>query len=155
MRIFFLLVAFFLFLQTSYAQNTNTDSTSGADKICLTIGILQGGGSIIGLDAEGLVAERLGLQLGAGLIGYGAAINYHFKPTIRSSFLSLTYSHQGFGNTYTQSIIGPTYVYRSKKWFTAQIGIGRRVGKGPALDQKEYDKTPIVLLYSIGAYFTQ
>ncbi len=118
----------------------------------ITIGILNGGGSLIGLDFEKLVSKKIGLQVGAGLLGYGAGINYHFKPNIRSSFISLQYWHQGFGELFVQDVLGPSFVYRGKKWLTFQIGIGSNIQQGPAYP--EYmDRQPIMLMYSIGAYF--
>ncbi len=118
----------------------------------LTVGILQGGGSLVGADFETLLTDKFGVQLGAGLVGYGAGINYHLKPSIRSSFFSLQYWHQGVGEGYSQSLLGPTFVYRGKKWFTAQIGLGYVLGYGPAWSSTAA-KSPIILLYSIGAYF--
>ena len=92
------------------------------------------------------------MQVGAGYRGYGAGINYHFKPSIRSSFLSFQYWHQGFGDYYTQSLAGLNYVYRGKRWLTAQIGVGLPIEQGPAwpLSDKQPD---IMFMYSIGAYF--
>lgn len=118
----------------------------------ITVGFLQGGGSMIGFDMEILVSERVGLQVGSGYIGIGGGINYHFKPSIRSSFLSLQYWHQGINKTYTQSMIGPTYVFRAKKIFTFQAGIGYALEEGPAWP-KDKEQPPVMLLYSIGAYF--
>ena len=118
----------------------------------LTIGILQGGGSLFGADFETLVSKQLGLQIGAGLIGYGGGINYHFKPSIHSSFLSLQYWHQGIGSSTAQAVVGPTFVYRAPKWFTAQIGLGYVLEYGPAWPSSS-PKSPVILLYSIGAYF--
>jgi len=117
----------------------------------ITIGIMQGGGSLIGADFEFLLTDNFGFQVGAGLIGFGAGINYHFKPSIRSSFISLQYWHQGIGKSFTQSVIGPNYVYRGKRWFTFQIGLGVPLDKGPAL-ASDYEQPPVMLLYSIGAY---
>ena len=55
----------------------------------VTIGVMQGGGSLIGADFEFLLTDYFGFQVGAGIIGYGAGLNYHFKPSIRSSFISI------------------------------------------------------------------
>lgn len=118
---------------------------------CITIGILQGGGSLIGADLEFLITHGFGFQIGAGFIGYGGGLNFHFKPSIRSSFFSFQYWHQGIGKSFAQTLLGPTFVYRSKKWFTAQIGLGLPLQKGPALS-KDYKQPPVELLYSIGAY---
>jgi len=135
---------------TTFAQ-VNPDY-SVENKNSLTVGILQGGGSLVGADFEALLTHKFGVQIGAGIIGYGAGINYHFKPSIRSSFLSLQYWHQGIGNSTTQTILGPTYVYRARKWFTAQIGFGYVLEHGPAWPSS-MPKSDFILLYSIGAYF--
>lgn len=123
-----------------------------SENAAITIGFLQGGGSLIGLDFEALVTDRVGIQAGAGFVGFGFALNYHFKPTIRSTFLSLTYWHQGIGESFAQSVLGPTIVFRGKRWFTAQIGFGFPLDLGPALENTDYEQPPFMLLYSIGAY---
>ena len=122
------------------------------EKVCVTVGILQGGGSLIGADLEFMPTKYVGFQVGAGFVGAGAALNIHLKPTIRSSFFSLAYWHQGFGETHAQSLVGSTFVYRSKKWFTAQLGLGVPTSKGPAWPS-DMDQSPVMLMYSIGAYF--
>ena len=117
----------------------------------ITIGFLQGGGSLVGADLELLVANHFGFQIGVGLVGFGGGLNYHFKPSIRSSFISLQYWNQGIGDSFTQNVIGPNFVYRGKRWFTAQIGAGIPLGKGPALPD-DYEQPSVMLMYSIGAY---
>ena len=116
----------------------------------LTVGILQGGGSLIGVDFELLLTDKIGVQLGFGYIGFGGGINYHLNPSIRSSFISLQYCHQGVGETYTQSLIGPSFVYRARKLFTAQLGLGYLIENGPAWGDR--DPIPIMLTYAIGIY---
>src|SRR6218665_3600051 len=37
-------------------------------KSCLTVGILQGGGSLVGVDFEFLLTNGVGIQLGAGIV---------------------------------------------------------------------------------------
>ncbi len=122
-----------------------------AKRNSLTIGILQGGGSLIGADFEFLLTKHFGFQVGAGFVGFGGGLNYHFKPSIRSSFISLQYWNQGIGKFFTQNIIGPNFVFRGKKWLTFQIGLGFPLEKGPAMPDDFY-QPPIMLLYSIGAY---
>jgi hypothetical protein len=117
-----------------------------------TAGFLEGGGSLVGFDCEMMISKSVSFQLGAGIIGFGLGINKHFKPTIRSSFLSLQYWHQGFGNTYSQSLIGPNIVFRAKKIFSFQIGLGYALGKGPAWPENK-TQPPIMLTYAIGCYF--
>ena len=145
-----IVIGLFLFSFQLFAQ---IDEVIPPEKrTSLTVGILQGGGSIVGADFEALLSDRVGAQIGFGFLGYGAALNYHFKPTIRSSFMSLMYWHQGVGNGYTQSLIGPNYVFRGKKWFTAQIGLGYVLGYGSGWPTT-VKQTPVILTYAIGAYF--
>ena len=117
----------------------------------ITIGILQGGGSLVGADMEFLLTKQLGIQVGAGIVGFGGGINYHFKPSIRSSFISLLYWNQGVGDYFVQNMIGPNFVYRGKKWFTFQIGFGFPLSEGPAMPD-DFEQPPVMLMYSIGAY---
>jgi len=117
----------------------------------ITIGILQGGGSIVGADFEILMTERFGFQVGAGLVGFGGGFNYHFRPSIRSSFISLQYWNQGIGASFAQNLVVSNFVYRGKKWFTFQIGLGVPLSKGPGLPV-DFKQPPVMLTYSVGAY---
>lgn len=128
------------------------DTLKGEDpKLAVSIGILHGGGSLVGADFEFLVSKRVGLEVGAGLVGLGAAINYHLQPSLRSSMIALQYWHQGLGDTYTQSLLGPAYVFRVKKLFTASLGLGYALEKGPNWPDNK-DQPPVMLTYSIGIY---
>jgi len=120
-------------------------------KAAMTFGILNGGGGLVGADLEFLVADRVGIQLGAGLVSYGVGINYHLGSGIRTSMINFGLWHQGVGQTHTQTLVGQTYIYRARKLFTSQIGLGFLVKEGPAWPA---DKThsPVMLLYSIGFY---
>ncbi|MBQ8958607.1 MAG: hypothetical protein IJ057_08950 [Bacteroidales bacterium] len=99
-----------------------------------------------------MFSNHFSAQAGMGLTSFGGGINYHFKPYINSSMISLMYWHQGLGNTYTQAVVGPVYTFRAPKVFQFQIGLGARVGEGPALPEANKD-VPMMLLYSIGVYF--
>jgi hypothetical protein len=118
-----------------------------------TIGVLEGGGSLIGMDYEFMPLSHLGLQAGIGFKGFGGGINYHFKPWARRSFLSLQYWHQGIDKTYVQALIGPSYVYRAEGIFTFQIGIGFLVEKGPNYHAAFNKEIPVMLTYAIGLHF--
>ena len=130
-----------LFSQSEQSVGTGKRSS-------LTIGILQGGGSLIGADLEFLLTDRFGFQVGFGYIGFGGGLT----PSISSSFISLQYWNQGINETFAQNAIGTTFVFRGKKWFTFQIGLGVPLERGPALPEN-FKQPPIMLLYSIGAYF--
>ena len=51
---------------------------------CFTVGYLQGGGSMIGVDFEAVIQNQLSAQLGAGLYGFGFGVNYHLTNVFRS-----------------------------------------------------------------------
>ncbi len=138
-------------LSTNLFSQTEQISNVEEKRNCITIGFFQGGGSLIGADFEFLLTDRFGIQLGAGIVGFGGGINYHLKPSIRSSFISLQYWNQGVGDAFAQNLIGPNFVYRGKRWFTFQIGLGATLSKGPALPDN-YEQSPIMLMYSIGGY---
>jgi hypothetical protein len=121
---------------------------------CITLGVLNGGGSLLGVDLEFGFGKSFGIQVGAGLVGLGAGMNFHFKPTLRSSFLSFQYWHQGVGNSFSQSLLGPSIVFRARKVFTAQIGLGYALEQGPAWPES-MEQPPVMLTYSIGIYFPQ
>ena len=153
MKFLFGLLLFCSFLNAKSQDSliVNPDKLNSQSRYSITVGVLQGGGSIIGADLEELLTDRIGIQFGAGYLGFGGAINYHLKPNISSSSISLQYWHQGFVKSYTQSIIGSTYIFRAKKHFTFQIGIGFAVDKGSnwPLNKKQ---SPVMLMYSIGEY---
>ena len=130
----------------------NEEEPATIDRGALTIGLLNGGGGILGADLEIMMSSRIGVQAGLGLYSYGAGINFHLEPGIRSSLMNFGYWHQGIGDSHTQTIIGPSYVYRSRKNFTSQIGLGFLIEEGPAWpsDKKHL---PVMLVYSLGFYF--
>jgi len=149
MKILLIVFLFSLSISNLYSQIENFENEN---KFAFTFGILHGGGGLVGSDLEFLLSEQLGLQFGAGFYSFGAGINYHFKPSITSSFISFQYWKQGFGDSFVQSAIGPSYVYRAKKWFTQfQIGIGKTLEEGPAFPANR-EQPPLMLLYSIGVY---
>jgi hypothetical protein len=132
-------------------ENIARDESLPDYRQCITIGILQGGGSLIGADLELKLTDRFAVQAGAGFIGFGAGLNLHFKPTLRSSCFSLQYWHQGYGDTYTQSLIGPSIVIRGKRWLSAQIGLAALIESGPGWpDDQEQPST--MLTYALGFY---
>lgn len=144
----------FLLLTLSLAAQeiaTLTEMPAKEPKVAITLGVLQGGGGLVGADLEVMVSNRVSFQLGAGLLSYGAGINYHLKPQINSSMISLAYWHQGIGEYHTQTLLGPSYVFRAKKIFTAQLGLGYALEKGPAWPVTK-TQPPAMLLYSIGIY---
>ncbi|MBE0640433.1 MAG: hypothetical protein IH599_00250, partial [Bacteroidales bacterium] len=102
MKSLWIIIALTCFTSGLYSQYSQRKRDYSSNAI--TLGILQGGGSLIGADIEFLLAGRLGIQAGAGLVGYGGGINYHLGPSIRSSFISLQYWNQGIGDSFTQSV---------------------------------------------------
>ena len=127
--------------------------TAQVDKrAAVTVGFLQGGGSLIGVDFEYLIAPKIGLQAGIGYIGFGAGLNYHLKPAINSSFISIAYWHQGIGESFAQDVAGGVFTFRARKLLSASLGLGIPLSRGPSLAD-DFEQPPVMLLYSIGIYF--
>jgi hypothetical protein len=144
-----------------YGQENGTASENDVleenrKNTALSLGVLMGGGSLIGADFEFMLPKtRLSVQVGAGISSFGGGINYHLKENINSSFISLQYLYQQFGDNHYASWLGPMYIYRAKKLFQVGIGVGSLVEKGPkwrTLPEKD-QKVSATFLCSIGVYF--
>ena len=98
MKKFVLIVLVALFSVQLMAQRVPSEK-----KMSISAGVLQGGGGLVGADFEFMLGNHFSAQAGIGFTSFGAGINYHFKPFINSSMISLLYWHQGIGNTYTQA----------------------------------------------------
>lgn len=116
-----------------------------------TFGILQGGGGIVGFEIGRLVSKYVGVHIGAGIVSFGGGVDFHFKPTALSSYVSLQYWHQGIKDDFVQSLLGPSYVWRSKFGLTAQIGIGFTVDRS-RLGIATVGDNFGMLTYAIGYY---
>jgi hypothetical protein len=122
-------------------------------QFCFSFGFLVGGGGITGIDIERLISPRMGVQAGIGLISADVGLNFHFKPVIRSSFISVKYWHQGFGRFHYQSLFGPSFVFRRIKWFMVEGGLAVPLSKGPLYNNNAI-QTPVQLTFAIGSYLT-
>lgn len=135
---------------SSFCQYSHVSESSPDERAAVTIGLLNGGGGLIGADFEYLVNDKIGITAGIGFVSWQAGLNYHLKMGgVRSSYINIGYWHQGMGDTYVQSILGPSFIFRARKIFQAQIGVGAQLETGPAYS---IDETPIVLMYSVGIY---
>lgn len=136
-------------LLSVFAIQVSAQRVPSEKKCSIAAGYLNGGGGLIGVDFEYLMMPQLSVQAGVGVVSFGGAINYHFKPYINSSMMSLSYFHQGIGDSYFCSWLGPMYTFRAPKVFQASIGYGLCVDQGPAADKKYYGS----ILFTFGVYF--
>lgn len=160
MKKIFLLSAFIVFTGVVFAQtgdilqqggSTEQIQTDIPKKLAINAGILMGGGSLVGADFEYMPASKLGIQAGMGISSYGFGLNYHLKEQVNSSFISVQYWNQGFGDNHYASYVGPMFVFRAKKIFQAGIGFAAILNKGPQF--KSDTDVNAALLYNIGVYF--
>jgi hypothetical protein len=63
--------------------------------------------------------------------------------------ISFQYWRQGFGNNFVQSLIGPNFVFRANKVFTASVGLGYVLGTNPL---SIVLNNQIILTYAVGAH---
>jgi hypothetical protein len=156
MRTFITLFLFSFLIGISYAQDQAEEKRKlESPQNAVTIGLLQGG-SLIGFDYEFRVNDRFGVQVGTGIFGFAAGVNYHFTKATNGPFLSISYKNPGFGY---MSTIGPEY---GRRWFfndnwgiSLQVGYGHIVSKSDEFKKEfEKDKTMNGLLtYSLGIVF--
>ena len=160
--------------QIGHRRDLFVSNADSALHICFTTGMFYGGGALFGFEFENKFFNRIGIQhgygcsfskisnpenigllhLGVNYISFGAGLNYHLKPTLRSSYISFQYWTQGVFDEFLQSVTGPVFVYRSKKFFTAQIGLGYVITKKPVF-QYQYVKAPFMITYAIGFYLVE
>ena len=152
----FVLTASLCFGQQGLAES-DAQPVERSSRSSINVGVLMGGGGLIGADLEFLVGKRVGLQVGGGLGSAGFGVNYHLQPNnIRSSFLSVQYWHQGFGNNFYASYVGPMFVFRARRILQIGIGFGTVISTGPGWERAWAGRNApgnIALLYNIGMYF--
>ena len=124
-----------------------------------TVGFLQGGGGLIGVDHERMLSDHWGASAGIGIFSFGFAIHYHIEPSLVSNSIALVYWNQGLEETMSARYLGLTYVFRSKtSGWSGQLGLGSVLYRSKKL-QEELERTlgsdlpSVVALYSIGYMF--
>ena len=115
-------IAMVVMVQLSMALVAET--TYDGSSSMMTVGVLQGGGGLVGIDYEKLVSDRWGISGGIGVLSYGAALHYHLVPSISSHSIALTYWNQGFDPSNAMRYFGVSFVFRSAitRW-TGQLGL--------------------------------
>ena len=104
----YLLVALLL---AAFSVGAMAQREPSPKKCAISAGVLQGGGGLVGVDFEAMIGSHFSAQAGVGLLSFGVGVNYHFKPFINSSMVSLVYWHQGLGDSHTVGWVGPQYTY--------------------------------------------
>jgi len=128
-----------------------------ASDMAISVGVLNGGGALIGVDMEKLVTDRIGLSVGAGLVAFGAGLNIHFSPTVSSSSIRIGFNNQGTtGENVMMRSVGVSYLGRSSTGkFEWQLGLAHPFNVNQKVKDAfgGEDPPPVILTYSIGAYF--
>jgi len=138
-----------------FAQQSATPSPKSN---AIAIGLFQGGGGLIGVDYERLIAGGLGVQAGVGLVSFGAGLTYHFEETADSNALWLGLWNQGIpGDTNSTTYWGISYIMRGWGWLNGQLGLAYVPFRGAQAaanlqSLSGQSPPPIALLYSLGWY---
>ena len=149
-----------VFLEPQKAQSSQVElqpkPVGREEKVAIDAGLFMGGGGLFGADLEFMLSKRLALQFGTGFWPIGTAtcsFNFHLKPYINSSFVSLQYYHLGFGGNYIGSTLGPMFSFRAKKIFQAGAGYGYVLSKGPLWNDAYKEDVQMLIWFNIGLYF--
>lgn len=140
--------------------SAQASSSPATEANAITIGVLQGGGGLVGMDYEFLVDDRWGVQLGAGLVSLGAGLTYHHENSVHSNAFWFGLWNQGLpGDSYSATYVGVSYIMRGWGWLNGQIGIAYIPFRGAELVRtmkdmsgSDQDLPPVALLYSLGWY---
>lgn len=81
----------FLFMLTIVAAPAQQSHPSSSGSSSVSTGLLHGGGALIGVDLEYFLTDRIAVQAGGGIVGLGAAVNYHLESDVYSPAVSLQY----------------------------------------------------------------
>jgi hypothetical protein len=137
----------------AFLRNGEPLQEDDQSSVAFAFGVLHGGGSLFGGDLEFRLGRFTAIQFGVGFKGYGAALNFHLAPSLRSSYLSLMYWHQGIGSSFSQSMVGPTVVVRAWGFFTFSLGLGYILDQNPnfIVEKKKGD---VIHTYAVGGYAT-
>lgn len=84
---------------------------------------LGNGGSLLGMDFESAAPNHIGVQAGAGLIGFDFGVNIHFMPDVRSNYISLQLWHVGAPGLFSLILASYTYGVRSNGGVAFQAGL--------------------------------
>jgi len=136
-------------ISAQYAQDFKPEKTSS-----ITVGLLQNA-TLIGAEFETMAYKDIGVQLGAGVLGYSAGIDLHFDHSIRSSSISCQYFVNNLGGDRIYNSWATQFIYRGKKWLTMRAGLIHLLSSGTDYTPNFYDGQihGFFFLLSIGAYF--
>ena len=123
------------------------------ERVAINFGAFMGGGGLIGVDLGVLLGNRIGIQGGVGLPSFGIGLNYHLRPYINSSFVSLKFSQLGFGNLHTATTIGPGFDFRTRRFFQAGIDFGYVINKGPNFYNIFNEDINVLFNFRVGLFF--
>lgn len=147
--IIFLFCSVFAYSQDYFPNDTlEKKETIHLHKYTISSGFMHGGGAIIGTDLEYLFNNRFGAQVGLGFHAVGMGLNYHIASGPNTSFFTIQYRNE-ISNS--QQSIGPAFVFRAKRLFTAQAGVGVLLGNN---DYSKPISSYTIITYAIGLYTT-
>jgi len=134
--------------QKIFNDTINIDKTR-----CISLGILEGGGALLGFDFEQMILRPVSAQVGAGFFGdaFDMGLNVHFTKSIDSPFLSFQYCIQQYQDNPKRCILGASMVYRGLKMFTCMVGYGREIHSS-FLGSTTPEGNPNMIIFAVGIY---
>lgn len=140
-----------------YSQAQNSPIYEGYKphhKFSVSAGLTNGINSMLSANINYMPGNVIGWQLGAGMEGVGAALNFHLRQEVNSPAITVNYWYNGLGNNYEQSVFGMTYMHRTQRYLSTQLGLGYITTSDGNFNNNARD-SGIVILYSLGVYFSR
>ena len=123
----------------------------------LEIGYQLGGKTYLGAEYEYRFSKYIGLNLGAGILGYTAGFKFHTCPCRTGPFLNISFKDGYFGKFSTiNAELGGVLVFFDKE---EKLGLLGQVGFGQILYvssgyndkfSKSYNKNDMIMAFGVG-----
>jgi len=132
-------ILFILFGFAISAQQAATAPDKSDKNQAIAIGVgYPFGGSLLGVEYERRLFDQLAFTAGAGVIGFGGGLNYHFDKSLDSSFLHVGVSDMIPGDS--GMILGETSLNgRFFGWLEGSLGYAYIIKAGDKF-KEDYEK---------------
>lgn len=120
----------------------------------VALGYQIGGNTLVGFDYELRVSDLVGIHAGAGYIGAGGGVRFHFDDEVHASYFDINYKDCGLG--LMESIgfeIGGTWLVATDSGVRGSFGIQKILWTEDDFERQIFDgeKAPsVILAFQIG-----
>jgi len=138
--IYFLILSHTILAQITEIEPISKEPHKNKALNMIAAGYQIGGRSYVGFEYEFRFSKYIGLNVGAGIVGYTAGLKFHSCPCRTGPFLNVSFKDGGFGNIGTMNAeIGGILFFLDKKekiGLLGQIGVGKIIYISKEMEEK-------------------